>query len=319
MNKIFSALLLAAAFLVSGVPCTAAVPASAPEQREQSIKDMDKLLDKRLFKQAAEQALKQLNEYDDQYSGKDLALYYRALQNLNALNDSTNLDTILQEQMKRHGENPWFLMAAAELYQTASHTFKLADGKYIRVNRSWEGEYSGQKRDKVEALRCLLKAMNIAERNKDMKLLGLARFMMAKAFLKNYDDYRSSPSFQTYAALANLTGLDKLPGYVSNQEGLRTTQHFHAPVAVDPATGKTGNRFLPRLLILGYGGERRRTRTLAAGRRRPGRTRNWQTRSICLRHPGAVTCFPTRIRSRTRNSCTVRAMQARWRASTPRI
>ena len=54
---------------------------------------MDKLLDKRLFKQAAEQALKQLNEYDDQYSGKDLALYYRALQNLNALNDSTNLDT----------------------------------------------------------------------------------------------------------------------------------------------------------------------------------------------------------------------------------
>lgn len=113
MNKIFSALLLAAAFLVSGVPCTAAVPAFAPEQREQSIKDMDKLLDKRLFKQAAEQALKQLNEYNDQYSGKDLALYYRALQNLNALNDSTNLDTILQEQMKRHGENPWFLMAAA--------------------------------------------------------------------------------------------------------------------------------------------------------------------------------------------------------------
>ncbi|MFR2287805.1 MAG: hypothetical protein ACLS9G_10440, partial [Akkermansia sp.] len=238
MNKIFSALLLAAAFLVSGVPCTAAVPASAPEQREQSIKDMDKLLDKRLFKQAAEQALKQLNEYDDQYSGKDLALYYRALQNLNALNDSTNLDTILQEQMKRHGENPWFLMAAAELYQTASHTFKLADGKYIRVNRSWEGEYSGQKRDKVEALRCLLKAMNIAERNKDMKLLGLARFMMAKAFLKNYDDYRSSPSFQTYAALANLTGLDKLPGYVSNQEASELRNISTLPVAVDPATGK---------------------------------------------------------------------------------
>lgn len=238
MNKIFSALLLAAAFLVSGVPCTAAVPAFAPEQREQSIKDMDKLLDKRLFKQAAEQALKQLNEYNDQYSGKDLALYYRALQNLNALNDSTNLDTILQEQMKRHGENPWFLMAAAELYQTASHTFKLADGKYIRVNRSWEGEYSGQKRDKVEALRCLLKAMDIAERNKDMKLLGLARFMMAKAFLKNYDDYRSSSSFQTYAALANLTGLDKLPGYVSNQEASELRNISTLPVAVNPATGK---------------------------------------------------------------------------------
>jgi len=311
MNKIFSALLLAAAFLVSGVPCTAAVPASAPEQREQSIKDMDKLLDKRLFKQAAEQALKQLNEYDDQYSGKDLALYYRALQNLNALNDSTNLDTILQEQMKRHGENPWFLMAAAELYQTASHTFKLADGKYIRVNRSWEGEYSGQKRDKVEALRCLLKAMNIAERNKDMKLLGLARFMMAKAFLKNYDDYRSSPSFQTYAALANLTGLDKLPGYVSNQEAseLRTLSPLRE-------NRKSFSTTPP------HPGIRRGTTANAyAGCWTPpsGRTRNWQTRSICLRHPGAVTCFPTRIRSRTRNSCTVRAMQARWRASTPRI
>ena len=239
MNKIFSALLLAAAFLFSGAPCTAAVPASAPEQREQSIKDMDKLLDKRLFKQAAEQALKQLNEYDDQYSGKDLALYYRALQNLNGLNDSTNLDTILQEQMKRHGENPWFLMAAAELYQTASHTFKLADGKYIRVSRPWQGEYSGQKRDKVEALRCLLKAMDIAERNKDMKLLGLARFMMAKALLKNYGYYQPFSAFQTYAALGNLTGLEKLPGYVSNQEAPEFRNVSTLPVVVNPATGKT--------------------------------------------------------------------------------
>ena len=144
MNKIFSALLLAATFLFSGAPCTAAVPAPAAEQREQSIRDMENLLNKSLSKQVAEQALKQLDEYDDQYSGKDLALYYLALQDLDGLNDSTNLDTILQEQMKRHGENPWFLMAAAEFYQTVNHTFKLVNGKYIRVSRPWESEYSGQ-------------------------------------------------------------------------------------------------------------------------------------------------------------------------------
>lgn len=120
---------------------------SISQQRKQSVEAIEKLLEKRLFKNAAKQALKQLDEYDDQYSGADLLLYYQALTRLNALDDSTNLDTILQEQMKRHGGNPYFLMDAAHLYQNASHTFKLVDGAYIRSAEPWDGEYSGEARD----------------------------------------------------------------------------------------------------------------------------------------------------------------------------
>lgn len=240
MNRILSVFLLAAALLVSGMPCMADVAASVREQREKSIREVDSLMDKDLFKQAADQALKQLNEYDDRYSGKDIELYYRALERLNALNDATNLDTILQEQMKRHGDNPWFLMDAAGLYQTACHFFKLADGKYIRVNRPWQGEYSGQNRDRVEALRCLFKTMTLAERNRDMNLLGRVRFAMAQAFLP-ISNSRYSPQssvFQDYAALGNLTGLEKLPGYVSNQEAPEFRNVSTLPVTVNPATGK---------------------------------------------------------------------------------
>lgn len=42
---------------------------SISQQRKQSVEAIEKLLKKRLFKNAAEQALKQLDEYDDQYSG----------------------------------------------------------------------------------------------------------------------------------------------------------------------------------------------------------------------------------------------------------
>ena len=49
---------------------------------------------------------------------------------------------------------PYFLMDAAHLYQNASHTFKLVDGAYIRSAEPWDGEYSGEARDRVEA--CLL-------------------------------------------------------------------------------------------------------------------------------------------------------------------
>ncbi|MFR4222830.1 MAG: hypothetical protein ACLT38_03575 [Akkermansia sp.] len=162
-------------------------------------------MEKRLFKNAAKQALKQLDEYDDQYSGADLLLYYQALTRLNALDDSTNLDTILQEQMKRHGGNPYFLMDAAHLYQNASHTFKLVDGAYIRSAEPWDGEYSGEARDRVEALRCLVKAMQLAEKGNNMKLLGQPRFITAQA-LPVSETATLLSAFQSYAAL-NLTNL----------------------------------------------------------------------------------------------------------------
>ena len=172
MNRFFSALFLAAGLLASGMPspADASTPPQqhalaegknspvSPQQRKQAVENLEKLLGKRLFKKAAEQALKQLHEYDDQYSGTDLLLYYQALTRLNALDDSINLDSILQEQMKLHGANPHFLRDAALLYQSACHTFKLVDGAYIRGAGPWDGEYSGEARDRVEALRCLVKA-----------------------------------------------------------------------------------------------------------------------------------------------------------------
>ena len=119
MNRFFSALFLAAGLLASGMPSPADAstppqqhaPAEvksspvSPQQRKQAVENLEKLLGKRLFKKAAEQALKQLHEYDDQYSGTDLLLYFQALTRLNALDDSINLDSILQEQMKRHGKD----------------------------------------------------------------------------------------------------------------------------------------------------------------------------------------------------------------------
>lgn len=256
MNRIFSVLLLAAGMLTSGMTSTASAgaspqeqegqaagnagkaPSPAGQQRKQSIEAIKKLLDKRLFKQAAEQSLKQLNEYDDQYSGTDLLLYCQALQRLNALNDSTNLDTILQEQMKRHGENPQFLMDAALLYQNACHTFKLVDGAYIRCSRPWDGEYSGEARDRVKALRCLFKAMQLAEKNKDMKLLGQLRFLTAQALLTRGERYNVLSPFQAYAALGNLTNLEKLPDYVSREEAAPFRNAGTVPVTVNPETGK---------------------------------------------------------------------------------
>ena len=233
MNRIFSLLFLAGGLLASGMPCPAAASTppqrqdgpsahaddkgglpedstsssqkgakdadkatSISQQRKQSVEAIEKLLEKRLFKNAAKQALKQLDEYDDQYSGADLLLYYQALTRLNALDDSTNLDTILQEQMKRHGGNPYFLMDAAHLYQNASHTFKLVDGAYIRSAEPWDGEYSGEARDRVEALRCLSKAMQLAEKEKNMKLLGQLRFMTAQALLVKGSRYSSLSPFQ---------------------------------------------------------------------------------------------------------------------------
>ncbi len=164
-----------------------------PQQRKQAVENLEKLLGKRLFKKAAEQALKQLHEYDDQYSGTDLLLYYQALTRLNALDDSINLDSILQEQMKLHGANPHFLRDAALLYQSACHTFKLVDGAYIRGAGPWDGEYSGEARDRVEALRCLVKAMQLAEKGNNMKLLGQLRFITAQALPVKGNRYAPFP------------------------------------------------------------------------------------------------------------------------------
>ena len=57
--------------------------------------------------------------------------------------------------------------------------------------------------------------------------------------MKNYGYYQRYFAFQTYAALDNLTELEKLPGYVSNQEAPEFRNVSTLPVAVDPATGKT--------------------------------------------------------------------------------
>lgn len=275
MNRIFSLLFLAGGLLASGMPCPAAASTppqrqdgpsahaddkgglpedstsssqkgakdadkatSISQQRKQSVEAIEKLLEKRLFKNAAKQALKQLDEYDDQYSGADLLLYYQALTRLNALDDSTNLDTILQEQMKRHGGNPYFLMDAAHLYQNASHTFKLVDGAYIRSAEPWDGEYSGEARDRVEALRCLSKAMQLAEKEKNMKLLGQLRFMTAQALLVKGSRYSSLSPFQAYAALGNLTSLKELPGYVAREEAPPFRNVATVPVTVNAKTGK---------------------------------------------------------------------------------
>lgn len=254
MNRIFSVLLLAAGMLSSGMPSPAAAPSpqqqegqpvkdadkasSSQQQRKQSIEAVEKLLNKRLFKKAAEQSLKQLNEYDDQYSGADLLLYYQALTRLNALDDSTNLDTILQEQMKRHGENPKFLMDAALLYQNACHTFKLVDGAYIRGSEPWDGEYSGEARDRVEALRCLFKAMQLAEKEKNMNLLGQLRFMTAQALLMKGNRYNSLSPFQAYAALGNLTSLKELPDYAARGEASPFRNVSTVPVKINAKTGK---------------------------------------------------------------------------------
>lgn len=252
MNRIFSALFLAAGMLASAAS-SGSTPqeqeeqaakvedrASSPsgQQRKQSMEAIEKLLEKRLFKQAAEQSLKQLNGYDDQYSGADLLLYYRALTRLNALDDSLNLDTILQEQMKRHGDNPRFLMDAARLYQDACHTFKLVDGAYIRGSEPWDGEYSGEARDRVQALRCLFKAMQLAEKDKNMKLLGQLRFLTAQAFVQGGERYNSLSPFQAYAALGNLTSLKELPDYVSREEASPFRNVGTVPVTVNPETGK---------------------------------------------------------------------------------
>lgn len=275
MNRIFSLFFLAGGLLASGMPYPAAAstppqrqdePAahagnkgalpedsssssrkgakdadkasSVSQQRKQSVEAIEKLLEKRLFKNAAEQALKQLDAHDDQYSGADLLLYYQALTRLHALDDSTNLDTILQEQMKRHGGNPYFLMDAAHLYQSASHTFKLVDGAYIRGTEPWDGEYSGEARDRVEALRCLSKAMQLAEKEKNMKLLGQLRFMTAQALLVQGSRYSSLSPFQAYAALGNLTSLKELPGYAAREEAPPFRNVATVPVTLNAKTGK---------------------------------------------------------------------------------
>ena len=252
MNRFFSALFLAAGLLASGMPspADASTPPQqhalaegknspvSPQQRKQAVETLEKLLGKRLFKKAAEQALKQLHEYDDQYSGTDLLLYYQALTRLNALDDSINLDSILQEQMKLHGANPHFLRDAALLYQSACHTFKLVDGAYIRGAGPWDGEYSGEARDRVEALRCLVKAMQLAEKGNNMKLLGQLRFITAQALPVKGNRYAPLSAFQSYAALGNLTNLKELPDYVSREEASPFRNVATVPVMVNAETGK---------------------------------------------------------------------------------
>lgn len=248
INGILSVLILQGILLTVGLShlpkAMAALPqnevptkdTSTKQHREQSILDIEKLLEKRLFQQAAQQTLKQLREYDDSYSGKDLRLYYTALLRLGDLDQSTNLDTILQEQMKLHGDNPHFLKEVAQMYQNACHTFQLENGVYTRSSSPWDGEYSGADRDRVNALRCLCKAMKLAEQRQDKKLLGQLRYTTAKMLQSSQPSYGVKNKYQSYAALGNLTDLSKLPDFVLRANASRFRNVATLPVSINPQT-----------------------------------------------------------------------------------
>lgn len=239
--KSFFVSLLATLIFASGM-MSASIASPTPTERERSIEAIEKLLNKDEFKSAAEIALKQLNAYDDEQSGRDLELYYHALNRLNDLSGPTNLDTIIQEQTKKHGSNPWFLMSVANLYNTASHSFKLIDGQYIRQPNLWNGEYSGEARDRIEALRCLVRAMTIAQDNENLKLLGILRFHTAKFLAGDPDFFHryggTAAPIQAYAALGNLSELNELPAYVDRNESQQYRNVATLPVSVNPKTGQ---------------------------------------------------------------------------------
>ena len=101
------------------------------------------------------------------------------------------------------------------------------DGAYIRGTGPWDGEYSGEARDRVEALRCLVKAMQLAEKGNNMKLLGQLRFITAQALPVKGNRYAPLSAFQSYAALGNLTNLKELPDYVSREEASPFSKRRH--------------------------------------------------------------------------------------------
>ncbi len=219
MKKVFSSFLIAAALMVGGLPTAYGGDETESDQATMKvIKEVQKLLDKRLYKQAAEVALKHLKEQDNDQSGNMLSFYCEALNRLGEMGDGTTLDSILEEQLKQHAGNPHFLMDAAAVYLSANHQFKLVDGQYVRAARYRYAEFSGEARDRVRALQCMMQAIAAAEQKKDMKTLAQARLKLADMFMNNTGGRGWGGPFYKYANMSNLTDLNKLPDFISNQE-----------------------------------------------------------------------------------------------------
>ena len=265
MNRFFLRSFLAAGLLASGMPspADASTPPQQhalaegknspcfPQQRKQAVENLEKLLGKRLFKKAAEQALKQLHEYDDQYSGTDLLLYYQALTRLNALDDSINLDSILQEQMKLHGANPHFLRDAALLYQSACHTFKLVDGAYIRGAGPWDGEYSGEAKGPCGSPAVPCQSHAACGEGQQHETSGTTALHHGTGVAGQRKPLRSLSAFQSYAALGNLTNLEGIAGLRLQRGSIPFSKRRHRSRHGQCRNRKAGSYFLPCLFLLG--------------------------------------------------------------------
>lgn len=184
-------------------------------------KTIDTYIEKEQFKKASELALKHLQTQNNEESGKILALYIRALEFLNQLDSDIYTDDIIAEQLKRHGENPHFLIGLADIYNNISHRFNLENGKYIRTRR-YHGEFSGEARDKIQSIQHLLKAISICKKTNDHKTLASAYLMLAN-IIQNNSIYNN---FAAYASLASLTDYSKLPPIVPINETYGSAHAF---------------------------------------------------------------------------------------------
>ncbi len=229
---------MAAALIGGGLTTYMAYSASAADADLTAVKDVEKLLEKRLYKKAAEAALKNLKDLDNDQSGNMLTLYCEALNRLGEMGEGITLDSILEEQLKLHADNPHLLMAAAGIYLNANHHFKLVDGKYVRAARYRYADYSGEARDRVHALQCMMRAIAAAEQKKDMKTLAQARLILAYMFMNNTGGRGWGGPFYKYANMSNLTDLNKLPDFISNDEAPTFRNVETLPLVTDAATGK---------------------------------------------------------------------------------
>ncbi len=238
MNKTLFSFFIAAALIGGVLSKYMAYSASAADANLTAVKDVEKLLEKRLYKKAAEAALKNLKDLDTAQRGAMLPLYCEALNRLGEMGEGITLDSILEEQLKLHADNPHLLMAAAGIYLNANHHFKLVDGKYVRATRYRYADYSGEARDRVHALQCMMRAMAAAEQKKDMKTLAQARLMLAYMFMNNTGGRGWGGPFYKYANMSNLTDLNKLPDFISNDEAPTFRNVETLPLVTDAATGK---------------------------------------------------------------------------------
>ncbi len=238
MKKTLFSFLMATAIIGGGLSTHMAYSAPATDTNAEASKEVEKLLKNRLYKQAAEVALKALKEQNNDQSGYMLSLYCEALNRLGEMGDGITLDSILEEQLKLHADNPRFLMAAAGIYINANHQFNLVNGQYIRQAQYRHGNFSGEERDRVLALRCMVRAMDAAQAKADMKTLAEARMTLAGFFINNTGSRNWGGAFYKYANMSNLTDLNKLPDFISNEEAPTFRNVTTLPLTTEPTTGK---------------------------------------------------------------------------------